>query len=171
MLNPKVLESTPGLPSFVTKLQEAAARVAELSESEPTLMRCLRTQMESHRGSILTAIETEESLTVQLPTAESGTMSSGQEPVTVQEEKSSLTIVEGGPASTEGQDQISVPSSPSPDPLIESSRPSMNADPVSQESNDFSEATTVKVTSINVPSNPNSCSDNTQFLARSPVYA
>lgn len=171
MFNPFVDKYQPGLPSFVSKLQEAAARVGDLAESEPTLMQCLRAQMETNRGTTLRAIETEESFTVQLPTVESATMSAGQEPVTIEEERSTLTIVEGGPTSTEGQDQISVPSSPSPGPLIELSTSSVNADPVSQESNDFSEATTVKMTS-NVPSNPNSCSENTQFLARSsPVYA
>lgn len=161
------LSNQPGLPNFVSKLQEAAARVAGLVESEPTLMRCLRAQMESHRGTILTAIETDESFTVQLPTVDSATMSTSQEPVTIHEEKSSLTIVEEAP--TEGQDQISVPSSTSPATLIESSTPSMNADVVSQESSDFSEATSVKM-APNVTSS--SCSDNTQqFLARSPVYA
>lgn len=157
----------------MTKLREAAGKVVDLIEPEPALMRCLRAQMVSHRGTVVEAVETEQSLTVQLASP----LSAGQAPVTIHEENSSLVVTEESTTMTEEKvhDQVSVPSTSHDSEIrLNTSNPSsVNADSVSHETTDISSESTVKMTSA-IPSGqnaPNSCNDNTQFLARNPVYA
>ena len=163
-----------GLPNFVSKLSDAASKVADLVGPEPALLSCLRAQIETHRGNILTATEREEVLTIQLPAGDDASQSE-REPVTIREEKSSVTVVEGSSpvVEVEGGDQFFIPCSTSPDSKTPLGHSGINADPVSQESTD-SLGATVKMTSTvpTSPAAPSCCSsDNTQFLARSPVYA
>lgn len=157
----------------MSKLGDAASRVADLVGPEPILLSCLRAQMENHRSNILTAVETKERLTVQLPA--DGEATSPREPVTIQEEKTTLTIVEETPADSKvnEKDQFR-PCPTSSDSEIPLDPSSLNLNPVSQESSDSPEAT-VKMT-FTVPNSPtapaSTYSDSTQFLASpSPVYA
>ncbi|KAK4025984.1 hypothetical protein OUZ56_015013 [Daphnia magna] len=84
-----------GLPNFVGKLHDAAGRVTDLMGPEPALMHCLRAQMDAHRGDVVTSIEIEDSLTVQLPSEDQATLTGQQDSSIIQEEISSLTTVEG----------------------------------------------------------------------------
>lgn len=210
--------SFSGLPNFVGKLSEAASQVTDLDSPEPALMHCLRAQIEANRGNVVTSVDIGEMITIELPSGDE--MSSSGQPVKIQEEISSVTIVEATstlteedlklpePVTTQGdisspviveaestsaekQNQSSILSGPLQSPTSRDSK--MTADladtNVNQESTD-SQGETVKMTPTLTPpvspavndspsiSNspvsstaPNSCSDNTQFLARSPVYA
>lgn len=207
--------SFSGLPNFVGKLSEAASQVTDLDSPEPALMHCLRAQIEANRGNVVTSVDIEEMITIELPSGDEMT-SSGQ-PVKIQEEISSVTIVEATSTLTEGdqlpepvttqgeisspviveaestsaekQNQSSILSGPLQSPTSRDSK--MTADladtNVNRESTD-SQGETVKMTptpsvsptvndSPSISNSPvsstasNSCSDNTQFLARSPVYA
>lgn len=87
----------------MSKLSEAASQVTDLVGPEPALMHCLRAQMEAHRGNVVTSVEIEELFTIELPTGDA--LTSPRQPAKIQEEISSVTIVEGTSTSTEG-DQL-----------------------------------------------------------------
>lgn len=87
------------------KLHDAAGRVTDLMGPEPALMHCLRAQMDAHRGDVVTSIEIEDSLTVQLPSEDQATLTGQQDSSIIQEEISSLTIVEGASNLTKEGDQ------------------------------------------------------------------
>jgi hypothetical protein len=91
--------SFSGLPNFVGKLSEAASQVTDLDSPEPALMHCLRAQIEANRGNVVTSVDIEEMITIELPSGDEMT-SSGQ-PVKIQEEISSVTIVEATSTLTE----------------------------------------------------------------------
>ncbi|KAI9563230.1 hypothetical protein GHT06_010688 [Daphnia sinensis] len=194
-----------GLPNFVGKLHDAAGKVTDLAGPEPALMHCLRAQMDAHRGEMVTSIEIEDSVTVQLSSEDQAT--GQQNSSTIQQEIVSLTIVEGASnpkkegdqknqeeascvvqaKSTSAEDVTSasrMPSTASPVSSFPSS--ASNSNPVDFKINSEGPASlgdTVKTT-LPASANPtaatstsppcstasNSCSDNTQFLARSPVY-
>ncbi|XP_057367632.1 uncharacterized protein LOC130688653 [Daphnia carinata] len=195
-----------GLPNFVGKLHDAAGRVTDLAGPEPALMHCLRAQMDAHRRDVITSIEIEDTLTVQLPSEDEATSTGQQDSSTVQEEIFSLTVVEGAPnLKNEGDQQknpqeeassivqaestlaedITPANRTPPTASSVSSLPSLvtNSDPVnSQGSASLGDAVKTTPPASASPTAPtssaspscstasNSCSDNAQFLARSPVY-
>lgn len=168
-----------GLPSFVNKLSDATSKVSELVGPEPTLLQCFRAQLHMHRGNVITTTEKEESFTV--PTGDDSTEVEQQGTVTIDD--FSVTIVEG-PTSTpeDEQTQSCIPSGESSEPESDPSSPYVNADPVSPISSALPGSSTSSNSSNNnnskgTPPFPNnsttsgSCGDNSQFLARNPVYA
>lgn len=83
----------------MSKLSEAASQVTNLVGPEPALMHCLRAQMEAHRENVVTSVEIEE-FTMELPAGDALTLS--RQPTIIQEEISSVTIVEETSTPTEG---------------------------------------------------------------------
>ena len=84
----------------MSKLSEAASQVTNLVGPEPALMHCLRAQMEAHRENVVTSVEIEELFTMELPAGDALTLS--RQPTIIQEEISSVTIVEETSTPTEG---------------------------------------------------------------------
>ena len=87
----------------MSKLSEAASQVTDLNGPEPALMHCLRAQIEANRGNVVTSVDIEEMITIELPAGDE--MTSSRQPVKLQEEISSVTIVEETSTLTEG-DQL-----------------------------------------------------------------
>ena len=160
-----------GLPNFVSKLQDAAGKVSDLVGPEPALLRCLRSQIEAHCGSVTTTI-TEDFLEVQL-SPKGLAHSSEKDSITVHDENCLVSVVEdaSSPIKAEAGDEINVSqSSLVSDIHIGGPNQNENGTVSSQDVSD----PTVKITST-----PSSCAttsastsnENAQFLSRNPVYA